>query len=64
MVESLAQLLEVLHAEGLVHRDVKPENALYLLTSAKWKLLDVGIVTRDGALCVSLRSLSLLSVSL
>lgn len=51
MVESLAKLLQVLHTEGLVHRDLKPGNSLLLMTSSVWKLLDVGIVERAGAPC-------------
>jgi serine/threonine protein kinase len=49
MVESLARMLATLHAAELVHRDLKPDNALYLLQSAQWRLLDLGIVARAGA---------------
>ena len=49
MLEHVAELLRVLHDAGLVHRDVKPANTLFLLHSLSWKLLDVGIVERTGA---------------
>ena len=50
MVEELGKLLAGLHDAGLVHRDIKPDNALYLLNSTTWRLLDVGIVAKAGAL--------------
>jgi serine/threonine protein kinase len=50
MVDSVAHLLHGLHASGRVHRDLKPENVLYLLHSTEWRLLDLGIAARIGAL--------------
>lgn len=49
MVENVARLLAVLHESGRVHRDLKPDNVLYLLQSTKWCLLDLGIVAPAGA---------------
>ena len=49
MMESLAKLLKTLHDNGIVHRDVKPGNTLYLVNSAQWRLLDVGIAAPIGA---------------
>lgn len=49
MMESLAEMLVVLHGAGFVHRDVKPGNALVLLDSHLWKLLDFGIMAKAGA---------------
>ena len=51
LVEELAELLAVLHGAGLVHRDVKPDNVLYLTTSVTWRLMDLGITAHAGALC-------------
>jgi serine/threonine protein kinase len=49
MVENTVRLLATLHGAGLAHRDLKPDNVLYLLQSTKWRLLDLGIVARIGA---------------
>ena len=54
MFESVLWLLKTLHAEGYVHRDLKPENILCLLSSSQWRLLDLGIVAREGALLIVL----------
>ena len=48
MMDELGKLLAGLHDAGLVHRDIKPDNALYLLNSTTWRLLDVGIVAKAG----------------
>jgi serine/threonine protein kinase len=52
MVERLAQLLHTLHASGRVHRDLKPDNVLYLLQSTQWRLIDLGIAASSGALAI------------
>ena len=58
MVEALAELLAHLHGSGRVHRDIKPDNLLYLLRSTAWRILDFGIVSAPGApaLCLSKHS--------
>lgn len=52
MVESLAQLLALLHGAGYAHRDLKPANALYLMHDSKWRLLDLGVAKPIGARCI------------
>lgn len=41
----LAERLEALHAAGLVHRDVKPANAVLL---QEWQMIDLGHAARTG----------------
>jgi len=41
-----AESLDYLHAENLVHRDVKPDN--FICINGKWKLADIGFVTTRG----------------
>ena len=53
MVEAVAELLAQLHASGCAHRDLKPDNVLYLLNSAQWRLLDMGIAGPIGERCAS-----------
>ena len=49
LVEELAELLAALHGGGRVHRDIKPDNVLYLTTSLTWRLMDMGITAATGA---------------
>lgn len=53
MVEALAELLTMLHANGRVHRDIKPDNVLWLTTSTTWRLMDMGITVPAGAVLCS-----------
>jgi eukaryotic-like serine/threonine-protein kinase len=47
LAHEVAVTLGVVHAAGLVHRDVKPENLF--LTTAGVRLLDFGLVRKSGA---------------
>jgi serine/threonine protein kinase len=42
VVDRLLEVLDAIHAEGIVHRDVKPEN-VFLTDTGQLKLLDLGI---------------------
>jgi hypothetical protein len=44
---AMASALEHLHANGLVHRDVKPDNVMWL-EDGNIKLLDLGLVDESG----------------
>ncbi|MGE0709345.1 MAG: protein kinase [Planctomycetota bacterium] len=48
LLDQLAQGLQALHAQGIVHRDVKPANVL-LSPEGVAKLADLGIAWREGA---------------
>ena len=46
MADELTEYLNTLHDRGLLHRDVKPDNILWVDGAAK--LGDIGLVTADG----------------
>jgi serine/threonine protein kinase len=50
MAGEVLALLVVLHASGHVHRDLKPDNLLFIFHNQKWCLLDFGIVASTGVL--------------
>ena len=47
LVEDLLSGLEELHKHGLVHRDIKPDNILWV--NGRATLADVGLIANDGA---------------
>ena len=49
MFHDLAECLAVVHSAGLVHRDIKPGNCLWMLQSQCWRLIDFGIAATAGA---------------
>ena len=46
MLDGLLDGLEELHKNGLVHRDIKPDNILWV--NCRPTLADVGLITQDG----------------
>jgi hypothetical protein len=48
MLSDLANVLRCLHTAGFVHRDLKPGNALWMLHSQTWRLIDFGISAAAG----------------
>ena len=44
----IAVRLRDLHAEGYVHRDVKPENIMFLPRENAWTVIDFGCTARAG----------------
>ncbi|MBV9169236.1 MAG: serine/threonine protein kinase [Chloroflexi bacterium] len=53
----LADVLEYVHAHGVIHRDLKPENVL-ITPDAKAKLVDFGIALLKGARRLTFQRLS------
>lgn len=48
ILEPVASVLDVLHRQGLVHLDIKPENILIFKTSRQVVLADLGIAQKVG----------------
>jgi len=51
LIDALAQILEALayaHSEGVIHRDIKPQNALVDARDGRVKLTDFGVAYRVG----------------
>jgi hypothetical protein len=55
MAGEVLSLLRTLHASGHVHRDLKPDNLLFVFHNQKWRLLDFGIVQTTGSPFPSVR---------
>jgi serine/threonine protein kinase len=49
MLHDLSECLDIVHKFGQVHRDLKPGNALLMLQSQCWRLIDFGIAAEIGA---------------
>jgi serine/threonine protein kinase len=48
MMHQLALRLRDLHELGLVHRDLKPGNVMWLPRENRWTVIDFGCVARTG----------------
>ena len=62
VIENVAALLAQLHGAGVVHRNIKAGNLIYMLYSTCWRLLNMGIVAREGAFVWQLLTLLLSAV--
>ena len=47
IIQQVAFALHQLHGEGVVHRDIKPDNIICV--NGKWRLSDIGLVAGQGA---------------
>jgi serine/threonine protein kinase len=44
LISSLLPVLEYIHAQGIIHRDISPENIIFRLSDKKPVLIDFGVV--------------------
>ncbi len=48
MLGEVCSQVAVLHAHGLVHRDIKPQNILWLQEDNTWRVIDYGCTVHEG----------------
>ena len=48
MLGELCTQVAILHARGFVHRDIKPQNVLWLQEASSWRVIDFGSTVRAG----------------
>jgi serine/threonine protein kinase len=48
MIMQLARRLKELHALGYVHRDLNPDNVMWLPQDNRWTMIDFGCVAHTG----------------